>query len=78
VELKQKTGIDKELTPKTLRHTHVVRAYKKGEDLDSIFERIALAPDSRQEAEEMYKWLQGGGYNLSKVKKIANLFEYHF
>jgi site-specific recombinase XerD len=26
VELKQKTDIDKELTPKTLRHTHVVRA----------------------------------------------------
>jgi len=54
VELKQATGIDKELTPKTLRHTHVVRAYKRGEDLESIFERIALAPDSRQEAEEMY------------------------
>ena len=33
VGLKQKTGIDKELTPKTLRHTHVVRAYKRGEDL---------------------------------------------
>jgi integrase len=61
VELKQKTGIDKELTPKTLRHTHVVRAYKRGEGLDSIFERIALAPDSRQEAEEMYKRLAGRG-----------------
>ena len=60
-ELKQKTGIDKELTPKTLRHTHVVRAYKRGEDLDSIFERIALAPDSRQEAEEIYKRLAGRG-----------------
>jgi site-specific recombinase XerD len=61
VELKRKTGIDKELTPKTLRHTHVVRAYKRGEDLDSIFERIALAPDSRQEAEEMYRRLAGRG-----------------
>jgi integrase len=60
-ELKQKTGIEKELTPKTLRHTHVVRAFKRGEDLDSIFERIALAPDSRQEAEEMYKRLAGRG-----------------
>jgi integrase/recombinase XerC len=60
-ELKSKTGIDKELTPKTLRHTHVVRAYKRGEDLDSIFERIALAPDSRQEAEEMYKRLADRG-----------------
>ena len=30
-ELKRKTGIDKELTAKTLRHTHVVRAYKRGE-----------------------------------------------
>jgi hypothetical protein len=60
-ELKQKTGIDKELTPKTLRHTHVVRAYKRGEDFDAIFERIALAPDSRQEAEEMYKRLAGRG-----------------
>jgi integrase/recombinase XerC len=61
VELKQKTSIDKELTPRTLRHTHVVRAYKRGEDLDSIFERIALAPDSRQEAEEMYKRLASRG-----------------
>src|SRR5688500_13138365 len=61
VELKQKTSIEKELTPKTLRHTHVVRAYKRGEDLDSIFERIALAPDSRQEAEEMYRRLVGRG-----------------
>ena len=60
-ELKSKTGIEKELTPKTLRHTHVVRAYKRGEGLDSIFERIALAPDSRQEAEEMYKRLAGRG-----------------
>jgi integrase/recombinase XerC len=60
-ELKQKTGIEKELTPKTLRHTHVVRAYKRGEDSDSIFERIALAPDSRPEAEEMYRRLAGRG-----------------
>jgi len=56
-ELKQQTGIEKELTPKTLRHTHVVRAYKRGEDFDAVFERIGLAPDSRQEAEEMYKRL---------------------
>jgi site-specific recombinase XerD len=60
-DLKRKTGIDKELTPKTLRHTHVVRAYKRGEGLDSIFERIALAPDSRQEAEEVYRRLAGRG-----------------
>jgi integrase len=60
-ELKRETGIEKELTPKTLRHTYVVRAYKRGEDLDAIFERIALAPDSRQEAEEMYKRLAGRG-----------------
>ena len=53
-ELKRKTGINKELTPKTLRHTHVVRAYKRGEDFEIIFERIGLAPDSRPEAEEMY------------------------
>jgi integrase/recombinase XerC len=59
--LKRTTGIEKELTPKTLRHTHVVRAYKRGEDLESIFERIALAPDSRQEAEEVYKRLAGRG-----------------
>src|SRR3954452_6716603 len=31
-DLKRLTGIPKELTPKTLRHTHVVRAYKRGED----------------------------------------------
>src|ERR671913_751719 len=60
-ELKSKTKIDKELTPKTLRHTHVVRSYKRGEDLDFIFERIALAPDSRQEAEEIYKRLAAAG-----------------
>jgi site-specific recombinase XerD len=60
-ELKRETGIEKELTPKALRHTHVVRAYKRGEDLESIFERTALAPDSRQEAEEMYKRLAAVG-----------------
>jgi integrase len=60
-DLKRKTNIDKELTPKTLRHTHVVRSYKRGEDLDIIFERIGLAPDSRQEAEEMYRRLAGRG-----------------
>ena len=53
-ELKRKTGIDKELTAKTLRHTHVVRAYKRGEGFEMIFDRIGLAPDSRPEAEEMY------------------------
>src|ERR687896_500351 len=51
-ELKRNTGIDKVLTPKTLRHTHVVRAYKRGEDFEIIFDRIGLAPDSRPEAEE--------------------------
>jgi site-specific recombinase XerD len=61
VELKRKTNIDKELTPKTLRHTHVVRAYKRGEDFENIFDRIGLAPDSRQEAEEMYRRLAGRG-----------------
>ena len=60
-DLKRETSIKKELTPKTLRHTHVVRAYKRGEGLDAIFERIALAPDSRQEAEAMYKRLAGRG-----------------
>ena len=60
-ELKQKTGIDKELTPKTLRHTHVVRAYKRGEGFENIFDRIGLAPDSRQEAEEMYRRLARRG-----------------
>src|SRR3954447_19637500 len=39
-DLKRRTGIPKELTPKTLRHTHVVRAYKRGEDPDGVFERI--------------------------------------
>ena len=60
-DLKQATNIDKELTPKTLRHTHVVRALKRGEDYEQIFDRIGLAPDSRQEAEEMYKRLAGRG-----------------
>jgi site-specific recombinase XerD len=61
VDLKQATKIDKELTPKTLRHTHVVRALKRGEDFEQIFDRIGLAPDSRQEAEEMYKRLASRG-----------------
>jgi hypothetical protein len=39
----------------------VVRAYKRGEGFETIFERIALAPDSRQEAEEMYKRLAARG-----------------
>src|SRR5688572_5030255 len=60
-ELKRKTGIDKELTPKTLRHTHVVRAYKRGEGFEMIFDRIGLAPDSRPEAEEMYRRLASAG-----------------
>ncbi len=37
VELKKETKIEKELTPKTLRHTHVVRAYRRGEDKERIF-----------------------------------------
>ena len=61
VELKRKTSIDKELTPKTLRHTHVVRAYKRGEGFEMIFDRIGLAPDSRPEAEEMYRRLAAAG-----------------
>jgi len=59
--LKKQIGIDKELTPKTLRHTHVVRAYKRGEDPDRIFERIGLAPDSRKEADEVYSRLARKG-----------------
>lgn len=53
-QLKARTGIRKQLTPKTLRHTHVVRAYRRGEDPDAIFDRIGLARDSRQEADELY------------------------
>jgi site-specific recombinase XerD len=60
-ELKKQTGIDKELTPKTLRHTHVVRALKRGEDIQTIFNRLGYAPASRQEAEEMYRRLAGRG-----------------
>jgi len=61
VELKKQTGIDKELTPKTLRHTHVVRAYRRGEDTEIIFDRIGLAPDSRKEAGEVYMRLARKG-----------------
>ena len=60
-DLKQATNIDKELTPKTLRHTHVVRAINRGEGFEQIFDRIGLAPDSRQEAEEVYRKLAGRG-----------------
>jgi hypothetical protein len=60
-ELKSKTRIDEELTLQTLRHTHVVRAYTRGEDFEIIFDRIGLAPDSRPEAEEMYNRLTRRG-----------------
>ena len=61
-DLKERTGIEKELTPKTLRHTHVVRALKRGEEKEIIFDRIGLAPKSRQEAyEEVYEVLAGRG-----------------
>jgi site-specific recombinase XerD len=60
-DLKRKTDIEKDLTPKTLRHTHVVRGYKRGEDMEHIFDRIGLAPDSRQEAGEMYTRLAQRG-----------------
>ena len=60
-DLKKQTGIQKTLTTKTLRHTHVVRAYKRGEDPKRIFDRIGLAPDSRQEADDMYSRLARRG-----------------
>lgn len=60
-DLKKQTGIDKELTPKTLRHTHIVRAYKKGEDKEKIFDRVGYAPDSRKEADEIYSRLSRKG-----------------
>ncbi len=60
-DLKKRTRIAKALTPKTLRHTHVVRSYKRGEDTDRIFERLGLAPDSRKEADEVYSRLARKG-----------------
>lgn len=60
-DLKKQTKIEKELTPKTLRHTHVVRALKKGEGIERVFDRIGLAPDSRKEAEEIYQRLAQRG-----------------
>jgi integrase/recombinase XerC len=60
-DLKKQTKIAKELTPKTLRHSHVVRALKRGEDIQRIFDRLGYAPASRQEAEEMYEKLAGRG-----------------
>ena len=60
-ELKKQTGITKELTPKTLRHTHVVRAIKRGENIQKIFDRLGLAEASRQEAGEMYFKMAGRG-----------------
>lgn len=61
-DLRKRAGIEKELTPKMLRHTHVVRALKRGEEKDKIFDRIGLAPDSRKEAyEEVYAVLAERG-----------------
>jgi site-specific recombinase XerD len=60
-DLRQRTGIAKELTPRTLRHTHVVRAYQRGEAPDRIFDRIGLAPASRPEAEAVYRRLARRG-----------------
>ena len=56
-KLRADAGITKALTPKTLRHTHVVRAYERGEDPERIFDRIGLAPTSRKEADELYSSL---------------------
>lgn len=60
-DLKRLTKIQKEFTPKVLRHTHVVRAYTRGEDPERIFERIGLAPDSRNEAHVLYTRLSRKG-----------------
>jgi site-specific recombinase XerD len=60
-DLKKQTKIAKELTPKTLRHTHIVRALRLGEDIQKIFDRLGYAPASRQEAEEMYRRMAGRG-----------------
>jgi site-specific recombinase XerD len=60
-QLKEQTEIPKDLTPKTLRHTHVVRALKRGESIQTIFDRLGYAQDSRQEAEEMYRRMAGRG-----------------
>jgi site-specific recombinase XerD len=60
-DLKKQTDIQKAMTPKTLRHTHVVRAYQKGENIETIFDRIGLAPDSRIEANDMYSRLARKG-----------------
>ena len=56
-KLRADAGISKTLTPKTLRHTHVVRAYQRGEDPERVFDRIGLAPASRKEADELYSRL---------------------
>jgi site-specific recombinase XerD len=60
-ELKTRMSIGKDLTPKTLRHTHVVRAYRRGEDPEAIFDRLGLAPHSRKEAHETYTRLASRG-----------------
>ena len=46
-ELKRETGIEKDLTPKMLRHTHVVRVYKRGEGFEIIFDRIGLTAENK-------------------------------
>jgi site-specific recombinase XerD len=60
-QLRSELGTQKELTSKTLRHTHVVRAYRRGEDPDLVFERIGLASSSRKDADEMYTKLAARG-----------------
>jgi integrase/recombinase XerC len=60
-DLKHQTKIAKGLTPKTLRHTHVVRALRRGEEIQKIFDRLGYAPDSRPEAEDMYRRMAGRG-----------------
>ncbi|GAA5154329.1 hypothetical protein GCM10023321_25960 [Pseudonocardia eucalypti] len=60
-QLKERSGIQRDLTPKTLRHTHVVRAYRRGDDLDAVFDRIGLAQGSREEARELYSRLASKG-----------------
>jgi integrase len=62
-DLKKRTGIDKELTPKTLRHTHVVRAYKRGEHRENIFDRIGLARILGKKRMRFIRGWRGRGYD---------------
>lgn len=58
--LAQRAGVKKRISCQVLRDTFAVRQLKAGEDIDTVFKKLGLAPVVQsQEAKERYKKLAG-------------------